>query len=157
MPTLNIRYDTQTHVLCSVAESVILVRIPFFLHRLHVRNCIRIIEVSVNRGTDNRGRTVFRFILPPHEIKIVGKLAMKRGLSLASLSVQVFQQQYAIGESSMSKRSKTNTGKSLPCSDKLAFLPIFHPSVRDTLRVSTQGQNTNFPHSLKKIHTTQNM
>ena len=29
-----------------------------FLNRLHVRNSVRIIEVSDNRGTDNRGRTV---------------------------------------------------------------------------------------------------
>ena len=30
---------------------------PFFWNRLHVRNCVRIIEVSDNRGTDNWGRT----------------------------------------------------------------------------------------------------
>ena len=52
------KYDTQTYVLCSVAETAILMRNTTFVNRLHVRNSVRIIEVSDNRGTDNRGRTV---------------------------------------------------------------------------------------------------
>ena len=59
-------YDTQTYVLCSVAESAILVGIPFFfLNRLHIRNRVRIIEVSDNRGTDNRGKTIIMWIPRP--------------------------------------------------------------------------------------------
>ena len=49
---------THKHVLCSVAETAILMRNTTFLNRLHIRNSVRIIEVSDNRGTDNRGRTV---------------------------------------------------------------------------------------------------
>ena len=33
-----------------------------FLNRLHVWNSVRIIEVSDNRGTDNRGRTGHIFV-----------------------------------------------------------------------------------------------
>ena len=49
-------YDTQTHVRCSVAESAILARMPFFkqIPRSELR--------SDNRGTDNRGRTVRLFL-----------------------------------------------------------------------------------------------
>ena len=36
-----------------------------FLNRLHVRNSVRIIEVSDNRGTDNRGRTVQCYLSCP--------------------------------------------------------------------------------------------
>ena len=39
---------------CDFSENTII------LNRLHVCNCVRIIEVSDNRGTDNRGRTVLR-------------------------------------------------------------------------------------------------
>ena len=58
VPTLNMYvWHTNTCTLlsrrvCNFSQNTI------FLNRLHVRNCVRIIEVSDNRGTDNRGRTV---------------------------------------------------------------------------------------------------
>ena len=58
VPTLNMYvWHTNTCTLlsrrvCNFSENTI------FLNRLHVRNCVRIIEISDNRGTDNRGRTV---------------------------------------------------------------------------------------------------
>ena len=50
---------THKHMYSAQSQNLqFLVRIPFFLNRLNVRNCVRIIEVSDNRGMNNRGRTV---------------------------------------------------------------------------------------------------